>query len=85
MNSTGILRKVDHLGRIVLPKELRDDRNINSGDSIEIFTNGGQIVLQKYTPGCIVCGSLEVTEMLQGKKFCSSCIATLAGKVKSDV
>lgn len=50
MKSTGIVRKIDNLGRIVLPKELRDNLNIESSDSVEVYVNKDMIVLKKYTP-----------------------------------
>ena len=56
MKSTGIVRKVDDLGRIVLPIELRRTLDIHERDSIEIFVDGNQIVLKKYSPACIFCG-----------------------------
>ncbi|ASS66524.2 AbrB/MazE/SpoVT family DNA-binding domain-containing protein [Paenibacillus sp. RUD330] len=80
MKSTGMLRKVDDLGRIVLPKELRDNLEINSADSIEIFTDGGRIVLQKYAPGCCFCGNLQVTKMVHEKKVCRSCVELIGGR-----
>ena len=52
MKSTGIVRKVDELGRIVLPKELRQTLNINERDPIEIFVDNSSIILQKYEPAC---------------------------------
>ena len=59
MKSTGIVRKVDDLGRIVLPIELRRTLDINERDSIEIFVDGNQIVLKKYSPSCIFCGEAD--------------------------
>ena len=61
MKSTGIVRKVDELGRIVLPIELRRTLDINIKDSIEIFTDEDKIILQKYTPGkaCIITGEVN--------------------------
>ena len=61
MKSTGIVRKVDELGRIVLPIELRRTLDINIKDSIEIFTDEDQIILQKYMPGkaCIITGEVS--------------------------
>lgn len=50
MKSTGIVRKIDNLGRIVLPKELRDNLNIESSDSVEVYVNKDMIVLKKYAP-----------------------------------
>ena len=54
MKSTGIVRKVDELGRIVLPKELRQTLNINERDPIEIFVDNSSIILQKYEPACML-------------------------------
>ena len=54
MKSTGIVRKVDELGRIVLPKELRQTLNINEKDPIEIFVDNSSIILQKYEPACML-------------------------------
>lgn len=56
MKSTGIVRKVDELGRIVIPKELRRTLNIEERDSLEIYVDGEQIILKKYEPSCIFCG-----------------------------
>ena len=57
MKSTGIVRKVDELGRVVLPIELRRTLNISYKDSLEIFTDNNMVVLRKYEPSCIFCGS----------------------------
>ena len=57
MKSTGIVRKVDELGRIVLPKELRQTLNINERDPIEIFVDNSSIILQKYEPACMFCNN----------------------------
>ena len=57
MKSTGIVRKVDELGRIVLPIELRRTLDINKKDSIEIFVEGNQVILKKYQPACVFCGN----------------------------
>lgn len=74
MKNTGIVRKIDELGRIVIPKETRRSFNINEGDSLEIFTEGGNIILKKYSPGCHCCDEMEnLTEVL-GLKLCTSCI-----------
>lgn len=74
MKNTGVVRKIDELGRIVIPKEIRRSFNINEGDSLEIFTEEGNIILKKYTPGCHCCDEMEgLTEVL-GLKLCTSCI-----------
>ena len=51
MKATGIIRRVDDLGRIVIPKEIRKTLKIREGDPVEIFTdNQGQVILKKYSP-----------------------------------
>ena len=57
MKSTGIVRKVDELGRIVLPIELRRTLDISEKDTLEIYVEGSAIVLRKYRPSCIFCDS----------------------------
>jgi len=59
MKSTGIVRKIDPLGRIVLPKELRKTLGINEKDPLEIFVDGESIILSKYEPACIFCWSVK--------------------------
>jgi transcriptional pleiotropic regulator of transition state genes len=74
MNGIGIVRKVDHLGRIVLPKELRDMMNIQPHDGVEIFVNDDCIVLQKYNPSCVFCGGMEKLLYFKGKILCEPCL-----------
>jgi AbrB family transcriptional regulator, transcriptional pleiotropic regulator of transition state genes len=72
---TGIVRNIDQLGRIVLPKELRKSLGIDINDTIEIFYDGTQISLKKYSPGCNFCGNLENLHHLRsGKLVCKQCI-----------
>jgi AbrB family transcriptional regulator, transcriptional pleiotropic regulator of transition state genes len=78
MKSTGIVRKVDELGRIVLPKELRDIFDINIKDPLEIFVEGERIILRKYEPSCVFCGSAANTSYFKGKLICSSCTTEVA-------
>lgn len=77
MKSTGIVRKIDALGRIVLPIELRKHMEIATGDDIEIFVEGNTIVLEKYSPTCIFCGSKEALVDHCGKNVCAACRAKL--------
>lgn len=77
MKSTGIVRKVDDLGRIVLPRELRKVLDIHEKDELEIFVDGDYIMLQKYQPSCIFCGSGEQIRQYKGKNICQSCISDL--------
>ncbi len=77
MKATGIVRRLDSLGRIVLPKEIRDSLDIKEKDSIEIFVDGKNIVLRKYEPACIFCGSDDDTFEVAGKVLCKKCIDEL--------
>ena len=77
MKSTGVVRKVDELGRIVLPKELRTILNINEKDSIEIFTDDDKIILQKYQPACTFCNNVNNIIYFSGKRVCAACVEKL--------
>ena len=77
MKATGIVRKVDELGRIVLPIELRRTLNIEIKDPIEIFVDNSSIILQKYEPCCIFCGSAKTVKQIKGKNVCENCIKEL--------
>lgn len=80
MKSTGIVRKIDGLGRIVLPIELRKYMDIHTGDD-EIFVEGGTIVLSKYTPACLFCGGRDGVAEYQEKNICKACRQKIA-KIK---
>ena len=67
MKSTGIVRKVDELGRIVLPIELRRTLDIEVKDSLEIYVDGSQIILKKYEPACVFCGNAKDVINFKGK------------------
>lgn len=73
MKSTGIVRKVDELGRVVLPIELRRTLDINPRDPLEIFIEDDTIILRKYQPACIFCGRADGIEGFKGKNICSDC------------
>lgn len=73
MKSTGIVRKVDELGRIVIPIELRNKLNIAIKDPIEIFVDGSAIILKKYEPNCIFCGGTKDLSSYKDKLICSKC------------
>ncbi|WP_054939039.1 AbrB/MazE/SpoVT family DNA-binding domain-containing protein [Paenibacillus ihuae] len=77
MKSTGIVRQLDGLGRVVIPMELRRTMNIAEGDGLEIFVDGEKIILRKYAPGCTLCGNLEEIKYLSGKPICSTCVASI--------
>ncbi len=80
MKSTGIVRKVDELGRIVLPVELRRIMDIQIKDSLEIMTEDDKIVLKKYEPRCVFCGSKENISEFKGRCVCENCVKELMQK-----
>ena len=77
MKSTGIVRKVDELGRIVLPIELRRTLNIDEKDSLEIYVDGSSVILRKYEPSCIFCGDAGDVTTFRGKNICQKCLQEL--------
>lgn len=78
MKSTGIIRKVDELGRIVLPIEIRRTLDIAERDEIEIYMENDRIVLQKYEPACLFCGSSRGLITFQRKNVCQECVRKMA-------
>ena len=74
MKSVGIVRKVDELGRIVIPVELRRKFGIDIKDSMEIYVDGEQIILKKYQPACIFCDNATDVVNFMGKNICSDCL-----------
>ncbi|MGG1551917.1 MULTISPECIES: AbrB/MazE/SpoVT family DNA-binding domain-containing protein [Paenibacillus] len=78
MKSTGIVRKVDELGRIVLPIELRRTLHIEIGDAIEVYVDPERITLKKYTPACVFCGNFENMSYFKGKLVCGTCMNEIA-------
>lgn len=74
MKSTGIVRKVDELGRVVIPIELRRTLQIAEKDPLEIYVDGEKIILKKYEPACIFCGSAEDVRIYRDKIICTTCL-----------
>ena len=74
MKSIGIVRKVDELGRIVLPIELRRSLDIAEKDALEIYVDGDQVILKKYQPACVFCGEARDISNYKGKNICSECM-----------
>ena len=74
MKSTGVVRRIDELGRIVLPIEIRKNLNIENRDTVEIFVEEDKIILKKYEPACIFCGNADDVIMFNGKLICRECI-----------
>ena len=77
MKSTGIVRKVDKLGRIVLPVELRKTLDIGDKDDIEIAVEGDKVVLRKHSPACVFCNSVHEICLFHGKNICMNCLREL--------
>jgi len=77
VRSIGIVRKIDELGRIVLPKELRRSLDIEEGDPMEIFVDANTIMLKKYEPSCIFCGEARNVQVYKGKNICQDCMEEL--------
>jgi transcriptional pleiotropic regulator of transition state genes len=77
MKSTGIVRKVDELGRVVIPIELRRTLQIDEKDPLEIYVEGERIILTQHKPACIFCGSTEEITNFKGKNICKSCLESV--------
>ncbi|MGI6562350.1 MAG: AbrB/MazE/SpoVT family DNA-binding domain-containing protein [Clostridia bacterium] len=82
MKATGIVRKVDELGRVVLPMELRKTFDIKIKDAMEIYVDDEAIILKKYEPACIFCGNAQNIVNYSGKNICKECVAKLADSIK---
>ena len=81
MKSTGIVRRIDELGRIVLPIEIRKNLSLASRDAVEIFVNEDTIVLKKYEPACIFCGDADNIVFFNGKRICQNCLEEIKNKL----
>ena len=77
MKSTGIVRRIDEMGRVVLPAELRRTMNFGDRETVEIFVEGSAIILKKYSPACIFCDSGRHVSLFKGKSICSKCLRQL--------
>ena len=80
MKATGIVRKIDELGRVVLPIELRRTMNLEVRDPVEIFMDGDSIVLRKYETACLFCGGTHNLTTFRGKHICGDCLRQLQEK-----
>ncbi|MCL2812563.1 MAG: AbrB/MazE/SpoVT family DNA-binding domain-containing protein [Clostridia bacterium] len=74
MKSIGMVRRVDELGRVVVPMELRRTMGIDNKDPLEIFVKGDKIILQKNYPRCVFCGESQNAVQYKGKLICHDCI-----------
>ena len=77
MKSTGIVRKVDELGRIVIPIELRRNLYIDEKDSLEIYVEDDHVILKKYSPSCAFCSNASGITVFKGKNICQNCLEEL--------
>lgn len=77
MKSTGVVRRVDELGRIVIPIELRRNLDIGEKDALEIYVDGNHIILKKYEPACVFCGHAKEVHNFKDKNVCKSCLSEL--------
>lgn len=77
MKSTGIVRKVDELGRVVIPIELRRNLDIEEKDSLEIYVDESSIILKKHESNCVFCGNSKDLSVFKGKNICSDCLKQL--------
>ena len=80
MKATGIVRKMDELGRVVIPIELRRTLDIAERSALEIFTDDDRIILRKYEPACVFCGSANDVVVFKSKNVCNECLSTLGAK-----
>ncbi len=83
MKSTGIIRRMDELGRVVIPIEIRNQFNIAQRDPIEIYVDGSSIILRKFEPNCIFCGNTKNLVAYHDKLICHEC-STKIGKLKPE-
>ena len=77
MKATGVIRKIDGLGRVVIPMEIRNKLDISQNDSLEIHVEGTTIVLKKNEPDCTFCGSSKNVSEFKGKNVCEKCLNEL--------
>lgn len=77
MKATGIIRRVDELGRIVIPRELCRAYGISKSTQLEILTEDDTVILRKYVVGCVFCGSTKEVEQHKGKPICRECMEGL--------
>lgn len=84
VKSTGIVRKVDELGRIVIPIELRRNLDIEEKDSLEIYVEDDHIILKKYSPACSFCSNAENITVFKGRNICRNCLDDLLSLRRSE-
>lgn len=85
VKATGIVRKVDDLGRIVLPMELRRTLGIGEKDPLEIYVDQEKIILKKYEPACVFCGNASDNRLFHGKNVCRECAIAMGETVSESL
>jgi len=83
MKSTGIVRKVDELGSVVIPIELRRTLGIDEKDPLEIYVDSEKIILKKYEPACVFCGNASEVQHYRGKMVCRECALAMFENAKA--
>ncbi|MDF9406907.1 MAG: Transition state regulatory protein AbrB [Pelotomaculum sp. PtaB.Bin013] len=83
MKATGLVRKIDDLGRVVIPAEIRRIMGIDEKNPIEIYTEFDKIILRKYEPTCTFCGTTIDVQSYQGKIVCRKCVQEVFDNVKA--
>ncbi len=84
MKSTGIVRRVDELGRVVIPIEIRNQFGIAEKDPIEIYVDGSNIILRKFEQNCIFCGNTKNLSEYKGKLICDKCSEQISKNISKD-
>jgi transcriptional pleiotropic regulator of transition state genes len=84
MKATGIVRRIDDLGRLVLPIELRRVMGIKVKDYVEIYVDDDSIILKKYAPACLFCGNATDVQIYKGRKVCKECIEAMTAKLEEE-
>ncbi len=77
MKTFGMIRKVDALGRIVIPSELRQAMELQQGDALELYLEEDRLVMKKFAPACIFCGGIQQLVTYEGKNICGKCVRVL--------
>jgi len=82
MKATGVIRRLDDLGKVVIPKELRRNLNIENGDPVEFFTDNDQVIIRKYQPGYQFCGSMDDLITMKNITICRKCREQIAAELE---
>ncbi len=77
MKALGMIRPVDELGRITIPKEIRTNLDLAPGDGMEIFVEADAVILKKYAPSCVFCQNVEDVVLYKDKRICRKCLSEL--------